>query len=131
MQFHGKKPVRYMDRRVEGVGNFIDWRLGQLKRLRETGAPEAECARLKQGLLETIRAIYARKDGWTREEKIPNNRYWEVVDLQLYQASFLFNKPPGYGNDVDYLLDQHNATYHSIFTSEFKKFYSGPEGPMQ
>jgi len=130
MQFHGKKPVRYMDRRLESVGNFINWRLEQLKWLHEAGAPAEKREQLKTGLVATLTKIYARKDGWTRDGKIPRNIYWDVVDLQLYQASFMSNKPPGFGNDIDYLLDQHNAVYQSIFISEFKKFYSRPEGPM-
>jgi len=131
MQFHGKKPVRYIDQRVETVKKFIIWRLEQLKGLHEAGAPAEKREQFKQDLLAALTKIYERKDGWTVKNNMPHNMYWGVADYCLFNARYSFSAPVGYQSDVEFILDQHNASYHSIFAQNFKKFIGMPEGPMQ
>jgi hypothetical protein len=128
--FQGKKAMRYIDQRIEGVGRFIQWRLEQLRALHEKGAPEPEREKFKAGLLETINGIYARKDGWTIKNQSPRNMYWDIVDYHLFQAHYSFGMPPGYCLDAGYLHDQHNKAYYSQFNQVFHKLIRGPEGPM-
>ena len=131
MQFHGKKPVRYTDQRVETVRKFILWRLEQLKGLHETGAPAEKREQFKQKLLAIIKGIYMRKDGWTVKSNMPHNMYWDVADYCLFNARYSFSSPAEYQSDVEFILEGHNAFYRSIFTQNFKKFIGRPEGPMQ
>lgn len=131
VHFHGKKAVRSTDQRVEGVGKFILWRLEQLKKLHEAGAPAEERERFKQGLLATLSGIYARKDGWTAKDNVPYNVYWDIVDYHLFQEGYSPSKPLGHDKDVLCLLDQHNKAYQQIFAKEFHKLMGRPERPMQ
>ena len=131
VQSSGKKAVRYTDQRVETVGRFVTWRLEQLKQLHEKGAPAEKREQFKQELLATLGRIYERKDGWTVKNGMPHNMYWDMVDYHLFHVRYSFGAPVGYQSDVDFLLDRHNASYHSIFTQNFKKFIGMPEGPMQ
>jgi len=131
VHFHGKKAMRSADQRVEGMGKFILWRLEQLKRLHEDGAPPAEREQLKQGLLATLSEIYARKDGWTVKDNAPHNVYWDITDYHLFHEGHSFNKLWGYKKDVLCLLDQHNKAYQPIFAKEFYKSMGRPERPMQ